>query len=153
MSYHVKTTLCHDMTTYDISWQPYNPTCKCLAGMQNMSITIQLEHCGAGVSEQYRAALKWWSPAHYQIANGCRNCHCSNLSSFRVFYTWAKSSYSLRSLCLACLAWSLLHAAWSTQVSRHAKYTGWTLKPRSRISQPSAFWEQPGLSMQLWALI
>ena len=23
MSYHVKTTLCHDMTTYDISWQPY----------------------------------------------------------------------------------------------------------------------------------
>ena len=23
MSYHVKTTLCHDITTYDISWQPY----------------------------------------------------------------------------------------------------------------------------------
>ena len=22
MSYHVKTTLCHDITTYDISWQP-----------------------------------------------------------------------------------------------------------------------------------
>ena len=24
MSYHVKATLCHDITTYDISWQPYN---------------------------------------------------------------------------------------------------------------------------------
>ena len=24
MSYHVKTTLCHDITTYDISWQPYS---------------------------------------------------------------------------------------------------------------------------------
>ena len=23
MSNHVKTTLCHDITTYDISWQPY----------------------------------------------------------------------------------------------------------------------------------
>ena len=23
MSYHVETTLCHDITTYDISWQPY----------------------------------------------------------------------------------------------------------------------------------
>ena len=23
MSYHVKTTLCHDIMTYDISWQPY----------------------------------------------------------------------------------------------------------------------------------
>ena len=23
MSCHVKTTLCHDITTYDISWQPY----------------------------------------------------------------------------------------------------------------------------------
>ena len=23
MSYHVKTTLCHDITTYDIPWQPY----------------------------------------------------------------------------------------------------------------------------------
>jgi len=22
MSYHVKTTLCHDIMTYDISWQP-----------------------------------------------------------------------------------------------------------------------------------
>ena len=24
MSYHVKTTLCHDITTYDISWKPYS---------------------------------------------------------------------------------------------------------------------------------
>ena len=23
MSYHVETTLCHDITTYDIPWQPY----------------------------------------------------------------------------------------------------------------------------------
>ena len=23
MSYHVKTTSCHDIATYDISWQPY----------------------------------------------------------------------------------------------------------------------------------
>ena len=38
MSYHVKTTLCHDITTYDISWQPYKEV---IDSMQGHPCTVQ----------------------------------------------------------------------------------------------------------------
>ena len=52
MSYHVKTTLCHDKTTYDISWQLLVLTerrkSRCLdekVKIRSMYI-ISLMHCG-----------------------------------------------------------------------------------------------------------
>ena len=44
MSYHVKTTLCHDIMTYDISWQPYNKI-NMLWGTSGQFDSYQVLHC------------------------------------------------------------------------------------------------------------
>ena len=79
MSYHVKTTSCHDVTTYDISWQPYS-TAVCIVSFpvqewpgnettmyeQQQLQQLQSKVCFAAVSleQDLAAATSCWYNSH-----------------------------------------------------------------------------------------
>ena len=44
MSYHVETTLCHDIMTYDISWQPYIVPTSFTANSCPMLVSLYQRH-------------------------------------------------------------------------------------------------------------